>query len=144
VAKQHVPAATRRVVRARAAGCCEYCLIPERLSLAAQWVDHVVAEKHGGRTEVDNLALSCALCNQRKGTDLTSIDPETGDVVLLFNPRRDRWADHFRLDEARIEPLTAVGRVTVRLLQLNAAERLQERALLAQLGGGGGGSEASG
>lgn len=133
MAKKHVPAATRRAVRARAAERCEYCLFPERLSLAPHWVDHVVAEKHGGQTVEENLALSCAPCNQRKGTDLTSIDPETGAIVPLFDPRRDRWADHFRLDGARIEPLTAVGRVTVRLLQLNAAERLRERELLARL-----------
>jgi hypothetical protein len=99
-------------------------------------VDHVVAEKHGGLTEEANLALARALCNQRKGSDLTSIDPETGAITSLFQPRREQWNDHFRLVGARIEPLTPTGRVTVRLLQLNAPERIEERELLLRLGHG--------
>jgi hypothetical protein len=134
MAQKYVPAALRRLVRARAAECCEYCLIPERLTLAAHWVDHIVAEKHAGQTEESNLALSCVLCNQRKGSDLTSIDPETGQIVPLFHPRRDRWLDHFRLVAARIEPLTPTGRATVRLLQLNHPDRIEERELLVRLG----------
>jgi hypothetical protein len=82
-----------------------------------------VAEKHGGKTDADNLALACVLCNQHKGSDLSSIDPLTGALVPLFNPRRDRWGN-------RIEPLTPVGRVTARLLQFNHADRIQERHLL--------------
>jgi HNH endonuclease len=97
-------------------------------------VDHVVAEKHGGQTEESNLALSCLLCNQHKGTDLTSIDPQTGQIAPLFHPRRDQWLDHFRLVGARIDPLTPAGRVTVRLLQLNHPDRLEERELLLRLG----------
>lgn len=90
-------------------------------------MDHIVAEKHGGKTEAENLANSCILCNQRKGSDLASIDPETGAVVPLFHPRRDSWADHFRLMGGRIEPLTPAGRVTVTLLRLNDPERIEER-----------------
>jgi hypothetical protein len=93
-------------------------------------VDHVIAEKHGGQTSLDNLALSCMVCNRRKGSDIGSIDPETGNLVPLFNPRTQRWADHFTLDGAHIVGLTAVGRTTVAFLQLNAFERLTERAAL--------------
>jgi hypothetical protein len=127
VAQKYVPVALRRLIRERAGGRCEYCLMPERFTLAAHWVDHVVAEKHGGLTEEGNLALSCVLCNQHKGTDLASLDPENGRLTPLFHPRRDRWADHFRLDEARIEPITPTGRVTVRLLQMNHPDRVEER-----------------
>src|SRR5262249_31549194 len=134
MAQKYVPVPLRRRVRARAAECCEYCLVPERLTLAAHWVDHIVAEKHGGRTEEVNLALSCVLCNQHKGTDLTSIDPETGQITPLFHPRRDRWLDHFRVVGGRIEPLTPTGRATVRLLQLNHPDRIEERELLVRLG----------
>src|SRR5438046_2311361 len=76
--QRYIPVALRRLVRERAGERCEYCLMPEQLTLAAHWVDHIAAEKHGGRTEEANLALSCVLCNQHKGSDLTSIDPETG------------------------------------------------------------------
>jgi hypothetical protein len=134
MAQKYVPVPLRRLVRARAGERCEYCLVPEQLTLAPHWVDHVVAEKHGGQTEEGNLALSCVLCNQHKGTDLTSIDPQTGQIAALFHPRRDRWFDHFRLTRAHIEPLTATGRVTVRLLQLNHPDRVEERELLLRLG----------
>jgi HNH endonuclease len=134
MAQKYVPVPLRRAVRARAAEHCEYCLIPESLTLAPHWVDHIVAEKHGGRTEESNLALSCVLCNQHKGSDLTSIDPQGGQITPLFHPRRDRWPDHFRLMGASIEPLTAIGRVTVRLLQLNHPDRVRERELLLRLG----------
>src|SRR5947209_10843969 len=134
MALKYVPVPLRRLVRARAAECCEYCLIPEQLTLATHWVDHIVAEKHGGQTEESNLALSCVLCNQRKGSDLTSIDPQSGQITPLYHPRRDQWRDHFQLRGAHIEPLTSIGRVTVRLLQVNNRERIEERKLLLRPG----------
>jgi 5-methylcytosine-specific restriction endonuclease McrA len=134
MAQKYVPVPMRRLVRARAGERCEYCLIPEELALASHWVDHIVAEKHGGQTEEANLAFSCVLCNQHKGTDLASVDPATGQITPLFNPRRDSWASHFRLTGPQIEPLTPVGRVTVRLLQLNRADRVEERRLHLRLG----------
>lgn len=134
MALKYVPVALRRLVRARASERCEYCLIPEQLTLATHWVDHIIAEKHGGLTEESNLALCCIVCNQRKGSDLTSIDSETGQITPLFHPRRDRLNDHFRLVGPRIEPLTSVGRVTVRLLGFNAADRIEERDLVLRAG----------
>ena len=126
----YIPAAVRQLVFQRAHGCCEYCLVPDAVVFAPHEIDHVVAEKHGGLTEAGNLALSCVLCNKHKGSDLTSIDPETGQIAPLYNPRRDRWAENFGLSEGQIIPRTAVGRVTERLLRLNVAERIQERELL--------------
>lgn len=93
-----VSAGQRNLVRQRAGARCEYCLLPEAVALVAHEVDHVVARKHRGSDDIQNLALSCTLCNKCKGTDLTSLDPDTGDITPLFNPRRDRWSDHFRLD----------------------------------------------
>jgi len=130
MSQTYVPTPLRRLVRERAQERCEYCLVPELVTLAPHWIDHVVAEKHGGQTDADNLALACVLCNQHKGSDLSSIDPATGALTPLFNPRQDRWPDHFQLVGNRIEPMTPVGRVTVRLLQFNHADRIQERQLL--------------
>jgi len=134
MSRTHIPAELRRAVRLRARDCCEYCLIPESMTLAAHEIDHVIAEKHGGPTEADNLALACALCNGFKGSDLASIDAESGAIVPLFNPRRDPWKEHFRLENGRIEPLTPSGRATVRLLQLNHPHRVEERLLLVAAG----------
>lgn len=102
--------------------------------MAAHEVDHVVAQKHGGATNADNLALSCALCNKHKGSDLSSIDPETAELVALFNPRRQRWVEHFEISGDRLVPLTAIGRVTARLLQFDQAHRVAERELLIAAG----------
>ncbi len=130
----HIPAALRRLIYERASGCCEYCLTPEAAGLAAHEVDHIIAEKHGGPTQGDNLALSCALCNKRKGSDLSSLDPATGEIEPLYNPRRGRWADHFQLNGAEFVPLTATGRTTIQFLQLNTPERITERELLLAAG----------
>ena len=79
-------------------------------------------------------AYACILCNRHKGSDIASIAPRTERIVPLFHPRRDRGVDHFRLDGERITPISEVGSVTVRLLRLNAPERLIERRLLQILG----------
>ncbi len=85
-----VDPALREFVRARAAECCEYCGIPESHTFAEHEIDHVIARKHGGTPQEDNLALSCTLCNRYKGSDIESIDPEYGLLVALFHPRIDR------------------------------------------------------
>lgn len=126
----HVPNLLRREIIERADHRCEYCLLPSDVSFFAHEVDHVIAEKHGGMTEPDNLALSCWRCNRHKGTDLGSFDPETHSFSLLFNPRTQVWTEHFRCDEEIVIGLTPEGRTTVSLLQLNSDERLTERASL--------------
>jgi 5-methylcytosine-specific restriction endonuclease McrA len=126
----YISTVVRQQVFERARGRCEYCLIPESVTLAPHQVDHIVALKHSGSTEPENLALSCTLCNKHKGSDLASLDPETGAVVPLFNPRQDRWPEHFVIGDGLIVPLTPIGRVTARLLQFNSSQRVEERRLL--------------
>jgi hypothetical protein len=120
----------RREIRARAGGRCEYCLILETLLLVGCEVDHIVSRKHGGATELSNLALSCARCNRAKGTDVGSIHLGSGAFIRLFNPRLDRWDEHFVMDGVRIIGLTPIGQVTVTLLRFNMDERLVERIYL--------------
>ena len=124
----------RRQVISRAAGCCEYCLIHQALVGTTHQVDHVISEKPQGETTLANLALSYTMCNRRKGSDIGSLDPVTGDLIPLCNPRIQLWSDHFDLDGAHIIGLTAEGRTTVNFLQLNAVERLIERADIMQTG----------
>jgi hypothetical protein len=128
-----IPDALRHQVIERAKGCCEYCLLHQDDNVFSHEIDHIVAEKHHGETVLDNLCLSCLDCNRHKGSDLTSIDLQTGAVVLLFHPRRDNWSEHFRLDGAKITPLTATGRVTVFLLDMNSDEQVAKRAGLIEL-----------
>lgn len=115
----------------RAKGYCEYCRQPDDRDLNAysHEVDHVISRKHSGKTALDNLAYACFDCNRHKGSDIASIDPQTGELTYLFNPRRQEWYDHFRYDETGVLfPLTAVGRTTAALLRLNAPIRVQARA----------------
>ena len=80
----------------------------------------------------DNLALACTICNKYKGSDVASIDPLSGDIIRLYHPRQDCWRDHFQWESGKILPVTTIGRVTVRLLQINRSDRVEERALLCQ------------
>lgn len=129
-----ISAALRREVRERARERCEYCLIAESEAVFPHEPDHLIARKHGGTTVSENLALACFDCNRFKGTDIASVDLVTGEVVRLFNPRTQRWSQHFRLQRARIVSLTATGRVTEQLLRLNLPIRIEIRQRLAALG----------
>jgi hypothetical protein len=135
MSKAYISAALRREVIERAGSCCEYCLSDTTDRAIDFAIDHVIAEKHGGPTQADNLCLSCYWCNSFKGSDLSSVDwDDNNSIVPLFNPRQQNWDEHFQLDGLRIVPITATGRVTAFLLQLNAPERIKERRLLLELG----------
>jgi hypothetical protein len=132
----YIPAILRQQVEERAKACCEYCHLHEDHAYFTHEIDHIYAEKHGGDTIETNLCLACADCNRHKGSDLCSLDPQTGEIVALFHPRRDEWNEHFRLiDTGIIEPLTAAGRVTERVLRFNQVELVADRARLIALGG---------
>jgi hypothetical protein len=103
-------------------------LLPAEIAFFPHEVDHVIAEKHGGATDIDNLAFACWRCNRHKGSDLTSFDPETRQLSPLYNPRNQVWSEHFAYEGERITGLTPEGRTTATLLQLNSEERLIERA----------------
>jgi hypothetical protein len=126
----YVSASLRRLVIQRAGQKCEYCLFPQSAALFSFEIEHVISEKHDGETSEINLALACPCCNRFKGTDLGSIDPETGRLTAFFNPRSQVWHDHFYLDGGKIMPRTAEGRVTVRILQFNQLDRVIEREQL--------------
>lgn len=130
-----ISAKLRRLVVSRAEGLCEYCLIHRNDAYFGCEIDHIISEKHDGPTTADNLAFACLFCNRLKGSDIGSIVPETGDLVRFFNPRLDRWSEHFALrDDLRIIPLTEIGVVTERILGFNTGERLLERRALNEEG----------
>lgn len=124
-------AALRSLVRQRAGNHCEYCGIrQEHVPFALFHIEHIIPKKHGGSDDPSNLALACHHCNLHKGSNLTGIDPESGNITPLFHPRNERWEAHFELRGATIVGLTPVGRATIRVLNMNAAERVQFRAEL--------------
>jgi hypothetical protein len=126
-------AETRRFVPERAEHRCEYCGLHQNDSpLGPLQIEHVVPKKHGGGDERENLALACVDCNLHKGTNIAGLDPETGRLTPLFNPRRHAWDEHFIWVGAEIQGITAIGRVTVYVLDLNSADRIEFRRLLAE------------
>jgi hypothetical protein len=126
----YISAELRRLVATRAEWLCEYCLIAEEDTFYGCEVDHIISEKHGGPTHEDNLGYACVFCNQAKGSDIGSIYWETGLFVRFFNPRTDRWADHFVLAGSQLEGVTPIGAVTAQILGFNSGERLLERQTL--------------
>lgn len=122
-------AKTRELVRQRAADTCEYCRIPQAATpLISFHIEHTIARQHGGIDDPDMLALACDRCNAYKGPNLSSIDPDSGAVVELFIPREHEWNEHFQQRGGTIIGITPSGRATVRLLNMNAARRVQLRA----------------
>jgi 5-methylcytosine-specific restriction endonuclease McrA len=87
--------ATKQLIRARAEYLCEYCHSPERLSANRFTVDHVMPRSLEGSDDINNLALACRRCNERRYNFVIGVDPETQETVPIFNPRLQRWVEHF-------------------------------------------------
>jgi hypothetical protein len=126
--------ATRSFVRQRAGNRCEYRLVHQAHYESTLHVDHIVAKQHGGSDDAINLALACNHCNLHKGPNLMGVDPDSGQIAPLFNPRTDSWPDHFEVQGARILGLTPTGRATVAVLAINASHLIDLRADLLALG----------
>jgi hypothetical protein len=121
----------RDFVRERAGARCEYCKLPDfALSPSDFHVEHIVARKHRGSDDPENLAWACIFCNFYKGPNLASFDPDTGELTRLFHPRRDKWDDHFRMQQRNIVGSTAVGRTTIWLMEINSQIMLRLRSSL--------------
>jgi hypothetical protein len=127
----------REAVVQRADNRCEYCQLPAQLQVGGFEVDHILPRSRGGQTELTNLALACPNCNAHKWAHLDGEDPESQQYVLLFNPRTQRWGEHFQWSEQHpyeIMGTSAHGRATVLRLQMNHPDLVSIRRLLATLG----------
>lgn len=122
-----LPHELQRAIEERAGERCEYCRMHQALQGARFHVEHVVPRSRGGAASAENLAWACPGCNLHKSNRLEVSDPVTGQPVRLFNPRTDRWPDHFRWNSYEVMPLTAVGRATAAALDLNHPRRLEIR-----------------
>jgi hypothetical protein len=136
VSRTPIPKALRQRVAAQARHRCGYCLTAEAIVGTPMEVDHILPEAFGGLTEEANLWLACSLCNDHKNDRIAALDPDTGGVVRLFDPRRQAWAEHFRWapDGDLILGLTATGRATVLALNLNRPSLVKARQLWASVG----------
>jgi HNH endonuclease len=127
-------AALTRLVWQRAGNSCEYCQLPQEYDDRVFEIDHIISRKHKGPTMARNLALSCFRCNSFKGSDISGLDDVTRKLTPLFNPRRLKWSRHFRWEGPYLLGRTAIGRVTVELLQINDLFRVEVREALIEEG----------
>src|SRR2546423_1229760 len=102
----YVSADVRRLVVERAEQICEYCLVHEHDTNFGCSVDHIISEKNGRLATADNTTYACMICNRHRGSDLGSVVGAKRALVRFFNPRKDRWAEHFILDGAVIRPIS--------------------------------------
>lgn len=123
MSRPRISAWLRERVSEQADRRCGYCQTTEAIIGAPMEIDHIIPYARGGSTTEDNLWLACSPCNERKGTRIGAIDPTSGEIVRLFDPRRQAWSEHFAWSPAGdiVIGLTATGRVTVRALHLNRA-----------------------
>jgi hypothetical protein len=97
-------------------------------------IEHILPKKHGGDDDPNHLAWSCLYCNLAKSSNLSGRDMLTGRIVVLFNPRRQRWERHFAWDGTRLTGLTPCGRATIVVLNINGPHRVALRELLIESG----------
>lgn len=126
--------ARRQEVAKRAKHRCEYCRLHDDDLFLSFELDHIIAVKHGGTDESENLAYACPHCNQHKGSDLVTLLENPDVFIPLFNPRKQLWEEHFQVSEGEIMPRTETGRATIKLLQLNTPDLLILRKLLQDIG----------
>lgn len=127
----------REQVQVRASQRCEYCGLPERaVPYIVFHIDHIIAKQHLDEVDesIETLAWACSHCNYHKGPNIASLDPDTGQLTPLFNPRSDNWDEHFVIDESRIVGRTPIGRATARLLGMNKPRLVRLRRELIALG----------
>ena len=131
---QNIPDSIRNKVSERANYRCEYCRRLETDSFIRYQIDHIISRKHGGNTSLENLAYSCSICNNAKGSDLSSFIDKGEKIIRLFNPRKDNWSDHFEIEHNLIKGKTDIGEVTTKLLKMNDIDRILERIDLINAG----------
>jgi hypothetical protein len=128
--------ALRRQVIADANYCCEYCKSPSRLTGMPLVMEHFLPRSLGGTDDRINLAAACYRCNEFKGAKTGAIDPKTGNVTGLFNPRVHDWLTHFAWENGgtHIIGLTEIGRATIIALRLNNDDVVDARSIWIEFG----------
>jgi len=132
----YIPVVLRRQVRLDAKARCGYCLSSEAVIGIALEIEHIYPTSLGGKTVRQNLWLACHRCNQCKNNRISAIDPMTQEEVALFNPRTQRWQEHFYWDNSGTQIIgsSACGRVTGAALQMNDEYVVQARRFWVILG----------
>lgn len=125
----------RKRIAIIAGGRCEYCRVLEYLTHYDFHIEHIIGLQHGGTSVAANLAYSCASCNWKKGPNISTILEMKGDLIPLFNPRSQNWFSHFEVGKnGLLYGKTDIGKGTIKLLELNKPERVDERLRMMEAG----------
>lgn len=126
----------RQRVAVQARFQCGYCRTQEVVSGIPLTVEHIFPKAQGGTDDEENLWLSCRLCNEAKGVLVEAIDPQTGQMIPLFNPRLQTWSEHFAWSNegVHIIGLSASGRATILALEMNSNFRIRSRRIWVEAG----------
>ncbi len=129
---ERVSSALKQAVLNRAKNICEYCRCLGDYCPDTFTVDHIQPRHSGGETNLNNLAWACFGCNGRKQGRTKYRDPQLNQIVPLFNPRQQIWAEHFDWSEDQIQVIgkTDCGRATIAALDLNRLGVTNLRRLL--------------
>ncbi len=131
MSRQFISEKLRQKVAERALFRCEYCLVPEAFLATIFHIEHIRSIKHGGNSSLDNLAFACPHCNQNKGSDIaTYLSDKSDQLVRFYNPRKDKWPEHFTNNNGEILSKSTIGEATIRILDINQVERLIFRQAL--------------
>jgi 5-methylcytosine-specific restriction endonuclease McrA len=136
MSEARLTASQKTHVAERARHCCEYCWSQARYSPDPFSVEHIIPHTAGGMNELENLALACQGCNNRKYVSTSAVDSVSGETVPLYHPRQHAWRDHFAwsVDFIYIVGLTPIGRATIEKLRLNREGVVNLRRVLYTLG----------
>ena len=131
MSQTYVPKELRDRIAAQAQHRYGYCLSAEAIVGAPMEIEHIIPESLGGLTEEGNLWLACSRCNDHKSNRIAATDPESGEIVRLFDPRRQSWNEHFRWSDQgdQIIGISPTGRATVAALHLNRPTLVKARQL---------------
>ncbi|MGL5941950.1 MAG: HNH endonuclease [Waterburya sp.] len=126
----------QRQIRDRFGDCCAYCRTAEFLTAMTFEFEHIQPLSASGETVFENLCFACPSCNRHKSDRQTAIDSESGERVALFHPQQQVWTEHFAWSENGMEMkgLTAIGRATIELLQMNRPALVRAREMWVKLG----------
>jgi hypothetical protein len=130
--RKGIPAKIKNQVILKADFKCEYCLLPDKVSFYNFHIDHIRSLKHGGTSNIENLAYCCPDCNHFKGTDIASFD-KNDELIRFFNPRSDDWNEHFEILNGMVLGKTDIGIVTEQIFKFNDIDRLIFRIELIKL-----------
>ena len=90
-------------LRRQAKNRCGYCLNPQKLLPYKLEIEHIFPQSLGGESNEENLWLACRECNAHKSAKIKAVDNLTGKTVKLFNPRTQKWHEHFDFTDDKTE-----------------------------------------